>query len=100
MHRQHLAQDGDVPLQQGPRLADGGNGLQQFPLWLDAKLAAAYVGNKSLKAFYEWRKRHGIATNGMGRVSRRDLDRALRTPRKRRVMNPASLANLRRVKGA
>lgn len=96
MHRQHVAQHGDVPVQDGARLAHGRNGVQQIPLWLTTPEAAAYVGNKSVKAFYQWRQRHGVVPDRMGRVSRRDLDRVLRQPRKRRVMHPASLANLRR----
>lgn len=69
--------------------------MASTPLWLDSKAAAEYVGNASVKAFYEWRKRHGIKTNGMGRVSRRDLDRALRVPRKKHQMHDNSLKNLR-----
>jgi hypothetical protein len=68
-------------------------------LWLTAREAAAYVGNASVKAFYDWRKRHGIVALGNGRVSRRDLDKALAVPRKRHQMSPVSLANLRRRHG-
>lgn len=66
-------------------------------LWLTSRQAAAYVGNASVKAFYQWRDRHGIVARANGTVARRDLDRAL-DPRlkRRRVMHPASLANLQR----
>jgi len=63
--------------------------------WLRSDEACVYVGCKTLKGWYMWRVRHGIATDNRGRVSRRDLDQALRRPRKRRAMSPVSLANLR-----
>jgi hypothetical protein len=68
-------------------------------LWLTSREGMAYVGSASLKAFHMWRKRHGIVALSNGRVSRRDLDKALAVPRKRHQMSPVSLANLRRRHG-
>lgn len=87
---QSLAQGHDSPDQVGQ------DDPWQRP-WLTMRQAAIYVGNRSLKAFYIWRKRHGIVCRANGTVARRDLDRAL-DPRlkRRRVMHPASLANLQR----
>lgn len=62
--------------------------------WFDAKTAAAYIPCKSVKAFYEWRRRHGIIPRNNGSVAKADLDRALRVRKARRVMAAASLANL------
>lgn len=63
--------------------------------WLTNEAAAAYVGCKSVRAFYDWKRRHpSIVTNGRA-VSRASLDRALKMKRIRR-MSPESLANLRR----
>jgi hypothetical protein len=71
--------------------------VSEWPLWMDTKTAAAYVGSKSVKAFYTWRARKGLFCDSMGRVSRHDVDRVLRLPRKRRTMHPASLANLKQA---
>lgn len=74
---------------------------QPSELWLSSRDAMARVGNKTLKGWYEWRKRHGVATDGMGRVLLRDLEQALLVRRQpgrpsgpARVMAPSSLANL------
>jgi hypothetical protein len=64
--------------------------------WFDAKTAAAYVPCKTLKAWYAWRRRHGIIARNNGSVLKRDLDRELRRRKPRRVMHPASLANLQK----
>ena len=72
--------------------------------WFDAKTAQAYVCNKTIGAWYAWRKRHGIVTRANGSVLKADLDRALapRHARLRRrggsVRHPNSLANLRGAK--
>lgn len=63
--------------------------------WFDAKTAAAYVPCRSLKAWYIWRRRHGIIPRNNGSVLKRDLDRELQRRKPRRTMHPASLANLR-----
>lgn len=68
--------------------------------WFDSRTAAAYVGNKSLKAWYSWRDRHGIVKRSNGTVAKRDIDRALRVPRKRFTPHPRSLANLAKRKVA
>lgn len=70
-------------------------GETTFGFWLRSDEACRYVGCKSIKGWYMWRVRHGIATDRMGRVSRRDLDLALRVPRKRRAASEAQLASLR-----
>jgi len=63
--------------------------------WLSTEVAAAYVGCKTVRAFYDWKRRHvSVVSNGRA-VSRASLDRALKIKRIRR-MNPVSLANLRR----
>lgn len=65
--------------------------------WFDARTAAAYIPCKSLKAWYAWRRRHGIIARNNGSVSKADLDRELKRRKPRRVMHPASLANLRKA---
>ena len=71
---------------------------EQFPLWLTAKLAAEYVGCKSVRAFYTWRWRHGVVPRSNNTVSRRDLDRVLAARRRTKWrVHPNSLANLRYV---
>ena len=62
--------------------------------WFDAKTAAAYVPCKTVKAWYAWRRRHGIVARANGSVAKADLDRILRRRKPRRIMHAASLANL------
>jgi hypothetical protein len=64
--------------------------------WFNAKTAAAYVPCKTVKAWYVWRVRHGIIARSNGSVAKADLDRVLNRRKPRRVMAPASLANLHR----
>lgn len=70
--------------------------------YFDAKTAAAYIpcrgrnGEISLKAWYAWRRRHGIIPRNNGSVWKADLDRELKRRKPRRVMHPASLANLQK----
>lgn len=64
--------------------------------WLTQKLAAEYVGSKTVNAFYGWRKFHGIVARSNGTVLKADLDRVLRRKRVPRQMAVASLANLKR----
>lgn len=75
--------------------------------WFDAKTAQAYVTNKTIGAWYAWRKRHGIVTRANGSVLKADLDRALALRRARAprhgggsARHPNSLANLRAPKRA
>lgn len=68
--------------------------LRQTP-YLTFAQAAIYVGAKNVRAFYEWRKRHGIPVEGDGTIARFLLDRVKRQPRRRRVMHPNSLHALR-----
>lgn len=54
--------------------------------YLTAEEAAAYVRSGSLKAFYEWRRRHGVRAFGScGKLlfTRKDLDEALKPPAER-----------------
>jgi hypothetical protein len=69
--------------------------------WFSARTAAAYVPcltkdgtGISLKAWLVWKRRHGIIARRNGSVLKRDLDRELNRRKPRRVMHPASLANL------
>lgn len=59
--------------------------------------AAAYLC-KSIKGYYDWRRRHFIAVRADGTVAKADLDRAKKARRQktRRGTNPASQANLQR----
>lgn len=73
------------------------NGIgESRSVWLTASEASRYVGCRTVRAFYDWRKRHGLIPNGRGQFARRDLDKARAVPRKRHVMSPNSLINLRR----
>jgi len=63
--------------------------------WLRTEVAASYVGCKTVRAFYDWKRRHPTVVSNGRVVSRASLDRALKMKRIRR-MNPASLQNLRR----
>jgi len=73
----------------------------QRKVWLTSVEAAAYVPCKSIKGWYEWRRRHGIVCRANGTVARADLDKAL-AMKQRRVwrMHPRSLANLRKRKAS
>lgn len=64
--------------------------------WFSSREAQRYVCCKSLKSWYVWRSRHGIIPRANGSVAKADLDRVLNTRKRRRVMAPASLANLRK----
>lgn len=63
--------------------------------WLTPHEGQLYVGCKSIKSFWQWRKRKKIFTRSNGLIAKRDLDRALRIPRKRYIPNARALANLR-----
>lgn len=64
--------------------------------WFSAKTAALYIPCRTVKAWYEWRRRHGIIARANGSVAKADLDRVLRRPKPRRVMHAASLRNLQK----
>lgn len=77
----------------------GQQSAQQFTFrgpFFSSREAAAYIPCKSLKAFYEWCRRHGLLRRANGSIAKVDLDRELRRRRRRRPMAAASLANLRR----
>lgn len=76
------------------------NEIAMDTFWLRPAEAQVYVGCKTIKAWYQWRRRHGIVARGNGTVNRADLDRELR-PRAARPQrgggaagHPHSLANL------
>lgn len=69
---------------------------QSFAPYLSMADAAAYVGCKSVRAFYEWRKRHGVTRLGDGTIPRLELDRIKKRQPRRRQVNPISLRNLQR----
>jgi len=65
--------------------------------WFDSKTAAAYIPCRSVKAWYQWRDRHGIVTRANGSVAKADLDRALRVKKPtKRGLHPNSKLNLTR----
>lgn len=64
--------------------------------WFTSRQAAAYIPCKSLKGWYEWRRRHGIVARSNGTVAKADLDRILNARRRPRRMASASLANLQK----
>lgn len=71
--------------------------------WFSATTAARYIPCRardgqgiSLKAWHVWRRRHGVIARSNGSVAKADLDRILRRRKPRRVMHPASLANLQK----
>ena len=67
--------------------------------WFDAKTAAAYIPCKNVRAFYAWRKRHGIIKRANNSVAKADLDRALkRTGPEVRGSHPNSRLNLERAR--
>lgn len=63
--------------------------------WLNSRAAQRWVGCKTLKGWYAWRRRHHIVPRANGTVAKRDLDRELAKKRTHR-MAAASLRNLRR----
>ena len=61
---------------------------------MNSREAMAYSRRPTLKAWYCWRERHGIAVvNGL--VLKADVDRAIRNGGRRRLIHPNSLANLK-----
>lgn len=63
--------------------------------WFSSREAQAYIPCKSIQAWYQWRKRHGIIPRANGSVAKADLDRALNVKKPPRRMHPHSVANLR-----
>lgn len=78
------------------RLADVLDRAEQFPLWLTTEEARRFLRRPTVKATYEWLRRHRIVRRNDGTISRLDLQRAGKQPRKKRVMAAASLLNLRK----
>jgi hypothetical protein len=64
--------------------------------WFSSREAQLYVCCKTLNAWYAWRHRHGVIARANGSVAKADLDRILSRRKPRRIMHPASLANLRK----
>lgn len=99
MAAQQPLQSSTARAEQPERPLDGSRRSPEFTFrgpWFSAAEAAAYVPCKTVKAWYEWRRRHGIVPRANGSVAKADLDRVLRRRKVRRVMAAASLANLRR----
>lgn len=68
---------------------------EQFGAWLSGVEAQRYLGLRSIKGWYAWRKRYAIVPRADGRVAKGDLDRVRRVQRTtKRRMHPNSLANL------
>jgi hypothetical protein len=92
-------ESGSPAVQDQGRPTDAIDGALEFSRpFFTARVAAMYVCSKSIRAFYEWARRHGIVRRSNGSVAKVDLDRVLRRKRKPRVMQPTSLANLRKVR--
>lgn len=70
--------------------------------WFTTAEGAAYIRSKSVPAFRLWLRRKHIVPRHRGThilVAKADLDRAIKAKRPKRVMAPASLANLRKKRG-
>lgn len=67
-------------------------------VWLRPIDAQKLIPCTSLKSTYEWFRSHGIVRASDGTVLRSDLLKAKQRQRTRRVMAPASLANLRKAR--
>lgn len=97
MNAKHIAEHESSETQSSLAGADVRNGIgESRSVWLTAREAARYVGCRSVRAFYMWRNRKGLVSNGRGLYARRDLDKAMAIPRKRHAMSTVSLSNLRR----
>ena len=73
-----------------------GHRREEFGVWLTSREAMRFTHRRSLKGWYEFKRKHGIVATSAGLVSRRDCERAMLTPRKPGSgRNAASLNNLR-----
>lgn len=63
--------------------------------WFSSREAMAYIPCKSLNAFYQWCRAHGIVRRANGSIAKRDIDRELDPRNRRRGRHPNSIANLR-----
>jgi hypothetical protein len=93
----HLAQPIDPASQQPTRTVHTADRGSEFGPWLTSDEGRRYVGNRTMKGFYEWCRRNGI-TPVRRRYLRRQIDHVLTTPQAPRRMSPNSLANLRKRK--
>lgn len=92
-----LSKDADVQPQRDLRVLDVSHRPQQpFPVWLTTRQAWLFLGCKTLKATYQWIRHHGIVRRSNGTIARRDLERELARPRRKKQMAATSLANLRK----
>jgi hypothetical protein len=82
MTRQQSRQAVTSGTQQQAGAFDGPHSADQFPWWMTSQEATAYTLRKNVRAWYVWRKRHGIIPRNDGRVCKRDIDRAMARPRK------------------
>lgn len=59
---------------------------EDFGVWMSSDAAARYLDFPSYKSFWEWQKRHGLASCRRGRrmlFAKADLDRAIGARRAR-----------------
>lgn len=97
MSRQHALEASASDTQQALRDRDVADpALDLRGPWFSPAQAARYIPCKTVKAFYEWKRRKGLIARNNGSVAKADIDRILRKRRVRRVMAAASLANLRK----
>lgn len=68
--------------------------------FFSSREAAAYIRCKSVRAFYEWCRRHGVTRRRNGSIAKAEIDRELNRKRRPRVMAVASLVNLRKRRKA
>lgn len=92
---QQAGEPSPAELEQSKRAAD----VPERPFdfsgpWFDARTAAKYLCRPTVKAYYEWCRRHGIVRQN-GLAAKADLDRARRVSRSVRRIHPNSLKNLR-----
>jgi len=73
-----------------------GHGVEHFGVWLTNEEGRIYTGRRTMKGWYEFKRKHGIVSTSAGFVLKRDCDKAMRVPRKPGSgRNPVSLENLR-----
>jgi hypothetical protein len=99
MSLQQRGESGTPAVEHEGRPTDAGDRAFNFSTpFFDSRTAAAYVPCKSVRAFYEFCRRHGITRRRNGAVAKVDIDRAMNRKRPRRAMATTSLANLRRLR--
>jgi len=93
--KQRTQRVGGLPQAQ-PVGVHAGHRREEFGVWLTSREAMRFTHRRSLKGWYEFKRKHGIVGTAAGLVSRRDCERAMLTPRKPGSgRHAASLENLR-----